>query len=98
VSALTALALEEGLVHEAILTRPGLRGSPEGVRVKDRAGVLACAGVVYAGAATLKALNQALAEKTESPLLLVGLPCQCLGAAAMQTHSGYPAAAGVLPW
>jgi len=93
VSALTALALDKGLVHEAILTRSGLQGSPEGVRVKDRAGVLACAGSIYAGAGSLRALNQALAEKADSPLLLVGLPCQCLGAVAMQTHPNYPAAA-----
>lgn len=94
VTALTLLALETGLAREAILTRPGVFGSPEGIRVTEPEGILRAAGSLYAGAGTLKALNQALAEKANSPLLFVGLPCQCLGAAAMQAQPDYPEAAG----
>lgn len=92
VSALTALALEQGLIHEAVLTQAGQRGAPEGVRVRDRQGVLACAGSVYAAAGSLLALNQALAEPADHPLGVVALPCQSLGVAAMAAHPDYPAA------
>jgi coenzyme F420 hydrogenase subunit beta len=92
VSALTALALEQGLIHEAVLAQAGERGAPEGVRVRDRQGVLACAGSVYAAAGSLMALNQALAEPAGHPLGVVALPCQSLGVAAMAAHPHYPAA------
>lgn len=92
VSALTALALEQGLIHEAVLTQAGQRGAPEGARVRDRQGVLACAGSVYAAAGSLMALNQALAEPAGHPLGVVALPCQSLGVAAMAAHPNYPAA------
>lgn len=91
VSALSAYALESGLVGEAVLTSAGERGAPQGVRVKDAAGVAACATSIYAGAGTLQALNQALAEDAEHKLLVVGLPCQALGAASMAGHAKYPA-------
>lgn len=92
VSALTALALERGLIGEAVLTQAGQRGAPEGVRVRDRQGVLDCAGSVYAAAGSLMALNQALAEPADEPLGVVALPCQSLGVAAMIAHPNYPAA------
>lgn len=92
VSALTALALEQGLAGEAVLTTAGARGAPQGVRVRDRAGVLGAAGSIYAAAGTLRELNQALAEQADHPLMVVGLPCQALGAAAMAAHQDYPAA------
>ena len=93
VSALVALALEEGLVGEAVLTRPAEYGSPRGVRVRDRQGVEQCTGSWYAPGAALGELNRALAEPAEHRLALVGLPCQALGAAAMKAHPSYPAAA-----
>lgn len=93
VSMLAALALEDGLIDEAVLTKAGLRGAPHGVRVRDRAGVLAAAGSLYAAGAALQALNQALAEDAGHKLGLVGLPCQALAAASMKTHPDYPAAA-----
>lgn len=92
VSALAALALEEGLVGEAVLTAAGARGAPAGVRVSDREGVLAAAGSIYAAAGTLRELNQALAEAADHSLLVVGLPCQARGAAKMAGHPDYPAA------
>jgi coenzyme F420 hydrogenase subunit beta len=93
VSALASLALEQGLINEAVLTQTGQRGAPEGVRVRDRQGVLGCAGSIYAAAGSLMALNQALAETAGHPLGVVALPCQSLGALSMATHPLYPAAA-----
>ncbi len=92
VSALVSLALASGLAGEAVLTRPGLRGAPQGIRVKERQGVIAAAGSVYSAGASLMALNQALAQKQDHRLLLVGLPCQDLAAASMKAHPQYPAA------
>ncbi|KMY67773.1 hypothetical protein AAU61_07790 [Desulfocarbo indianensis] len=92
-SALLALALEEGLIGEAVVTRGGQRGAPQGALVRDRAGVLAAAGSIYAAGGSLLALNQALAQETGPKLGLVGLPCQVLAAAAMKAHPSYPAAA-----
>ena len=91
-STLVALALEEGLIGEAVLTQAGLRGAPEGVRVRSRAEVLAAAGSIYAAGGALSALNQALAEPDQHPLGLVGLPCQTLAAASMVSHQRYPQA------
>ncbi|MFH1033587.1 MAG: Coenzyme F420 hydrogenase/dehydrogenase, beta subunit C-terminal domain [Pseudomonadota bacterium] len=95
VSTLMALALQEGIIGEAVLTQAGLRGGPEGVRVRERAEVLAAAGSIYAAGGSLAALNQALAEPAEpaQPALgLVGLPCQAYAAASMAAHPRYPQA------
>lgn len=92
VSALMALALDMGMVEEAVLTKTGMRGAPEGVRVRDRAGVLEAAGSIYAAGASLMSLNQALLAEATHKLGLVGLPCQILAAASMKTHPDYPAA------
>ena len=96
VSTLTALALEMGLAKEAVLTTWGSPGAPRGVRAKTRAEVLASAGSIYAAAGTLSALNQALHEDKDHPLMLVGLPCQALAAASMKAHPDYPQAAARL--
>jgi coenzyme F420 hydrogenase subunit beta len=93
VSTLTALALEQGLIDEAVLTQAGKRGAPQGARVRDRAGVLTAAGSLYAAGGSLQALNLALAEDAGHKLGLVGLPCQALAAASMKAHPDYPAAA-----
>lgn len=96
VSALTALALELGLAKEAVLTTRGSHGAPQGIRAKSRAEVLASAGSIYSAAGTLSALNQALHEDENHPLMLVGLPCQALAAASMKAHPDYPQAAARL--
>lgn len=89
VSTLVSLALQEGLIGEAVLTQAGQRGAPEGARARSRAEVLACAGSIYSAGAGLSALNQALAELEDHPLGVVALPCQSLGAAAMAAHPRY---------
>ncbi|MCF8032220.1 MAG: Coenzyme F420 hydrogenase/dehydrogenase, beta subunit C-terminal domain [Desulfarculaceae bacterium] len=90
VSTLAALALSEGLVGEAVLTAQGPRGVPQGVRATSREDILEAAGSIYAGAGTLGLLNQALSEKADHPLALVGLPCQILAASRMKGHEKYP--------
>ncbi|MCA1905060.1 MAG: Coenzyme F420 hydrogenase/dehydrogenase, beta subunit C-terminal domain [Desulfarculus sp.] len=92
VSTLAALALETGLVGEMVLTQAGLEGAPEGVRVTDRAGVLAAAGSIYAAGAGLMQLNQALGDDAAHPVGVVGLPCQVWAARALRGHPNYPAA------
>ena len=96
VSALLGLALDEGVVGEAVVTKADQRGAPQGVRVRQRDQVLAAAGSRYAAGAGLSALNQALAEAASHPLAVVALPCQALAAASMSAHPGYPQAASRL--
>ena len=93
VSTLLYLALDQGLIGEAVVTEAGLRGAPQGVRVKNAAGVLAAAKSIYAAGGSLSALNQALAEDAPHKLGVVGLPCQSLAAASMAVHEKYPQAA-----
>ncbi|MBA4358184.1 MAG: hypothetical protein C0405_10725, partial [Desulfovibrio sp.] len=59
VSTLMALALEQGLVGEAVLTQAGAKGTPEGVRALTRQDVIAAAGSIYAGGGALGLMNQA---------------------------------------
>lgn len=92
VSTLAALALEQGLIGEAILTQAGTRGAPEGLRALSRADVIAAAGSIYAGGGALAQLNQALAEPESHALGLVGLPCQALAANSMRALPDYPQA------
>jgi coenzyme F420 hydrogenase subunit beta len=92
VSELLSLALEEGLVDEAVLTVPGARGAPQGALARTREEVLAAAGSIYAGGGALGELNRALARDEEHPLAMVGLPCQVLATAGMKAHPRYPAA------
>lgn len=93
VSELLALALEQALVQEAVVTAAGLRGAPQGIRVNGRAGVLGAAGSIYAGGGALGRLNQSLAEEANHPLAVVGLPCQIQALEAMKAHPGHPRAA-----
>lgn len=93
VSELLALALDQSKVREAVVTAAGLRGAPQGIRVTERTGVLGAAGSVYAGGGALSSLNQALAEDSNHPLAVVGLPCQVQAVQAMKAHPQQPQAA-----
>ncbi|MBU1449741.1 MAG: Coenzyme F420 hydrogenase/dehydrogenase, beta subunit C-terminal domain [Proteobacteria bacterium] len=90
VSELLALALEQALVQEAVVTAAGPRGAPQGLRVSGRSGVLGAAGSIYAGGGALGELNRALAEDACHPLAVVGLPCQIQALGAMRAHPDYP--------
>jgi coenzyme F420 hydrogenase subunit beta len=87
VSTLVHLALQEGMVDEAILTSGHPEKPPHGVRVTTRSQTAACAGSRYAQSGVVSVLNQALAEPGKSPLLMVGTPCQIKAAAAMRQAS-----------
>lgn len=93
VTTLLCLALEQGLIGEAVVTKAGLRGAPQGLRVKTAPEVLSAGKSVYAAGAALSALNQALAEDAGHKLGVVGLPCQSMAAASMKIHPKYPQAA-----
>ena len=84
VSMLTALALEQGLVQEAVLASGHPERPPHGVLVRTREEVLASAGSRYTAAGVVAALNEELAGPGIHPLGLVGTPCQIKAAAAMR--------------
>lgn len=74
VTALAALALEEGIVTGVALTG-GTAASPSPVLALSAGEVSRCAGSKYTGVPTLEALNRALGEG-RSGLGAVGRPCQ----------------------
>jgi coenzyme F420 hydrogenase subunit beta len=82
-SAIVALALEEGVVDGALLTRKGDELLPEGVVVRDPARVWECAGSSYVASPTLAALNRERWNGDEK-LAVVGIPCQILALAKMK--------------
>ena len=88
VSTLVGLALNQGLVEEAVLTSGDPEEAPEGVRVNSWPRILASAGTRFSASGSVAALNQALAEPAEHPLALVGVPCQIKAAAAMRNAKG----------
>jgi coenzyme F420 hydrogenase subunit beta len=82
VSALVIHALENGLISSAVLTDAGDIFAPKGMLVKEKSGVLDCAGSRYSGSGSLAALNHAIKEGL-SRLGVVGLPCQMEALARM---------------
>jgi len=83
VSALLISALEKGQVGSAALTDSGGSMAPGGRLVRNRSGVLSCAGSRYSAAGGLSVLNRALAAG-EKDLAVVGLPCQMEALARMR--------------
>lgn len=83
-SLLVTLALEEGVVDAAVLTRKGGDLLPQGVIVRDPAKVKECAGSSYVASPTLAALNKEAWNGREK-VAIVGLPCQVLALAKMRT-------------
>ncbi|GBD11283.1 hypothetical protein HRbin23_00938 [bacterium HR23] len=81
VTTLVCLALDEGLVQGAVLTR-SQGGIPQGVVATRREEVLQCAGSHYLASPTLEALNR-LSPRTV-PVAVVGTPCQMLALAKMR--------------
>lgn len=84
VSTMVHLALQDGLVGEAVLTSGHPEDPPHGVRVTTRGQIAACAGSRYAQSGVVSVLNQALAEPSKTKLLMVGTPCQIKAASAMR--------------
>ncbi|MGD2126792.1 MAG: Coenzyme F420 hydrogenase/dehydrogenase, beta subunit C-terminal domain [Desulfobacteraceae bacterium] len=83
VSALTDLALREGTIHAAILTRRDADLLPQGYIATNTKDVLACAGSSYVTGHTLEALNRGPWQGDER-IGAVGLPCQVLALSRMR--------------
>lgn len=83
VSALMAVALEEGWIQAAILTERDSELLPQGRIAKTKEEVLACAGSSYVTGYTLEALNRGPWQSQER-IGVVGLPCQVLALARMK--------------
>lgn len=75
VTTLVSLALQEGLVEGAVLTRSYM-GVPKGVVATSRQEVLQCSGSNYLAAPTLEALNRL--PYNGGRVAVVGTPCQML--------------------
>jgi len=83
VSALMALALDEGRIQAAILTERDSELLPHGRIAKIREEVLTCAGSSYVTGYALEALNRGPWQGQER-IGVVGLPCQVLALARMK--------------
>jgi coenzyme F420 hydrogenase subunit beta len=83
VSALIALALEEGMIQAAILTERDAGLLPRGRIAKTSNEVVSCAGSSYVTGYTLEALNRG-PWQGEERIGVVGLPCQVLALARMK--------------
>lgn len=86
VSALTDLALREGIIHAALLTRRDAELLPQGWIARSREDILACAGSSYVSGPTLETLNRGPWQDGER-IGIVGLPCQVLALARMKASS-----------
>jgi coenzyme F420 hydrogenase subunit beta len=91
VSALMALALEEGLVNHAILTEGGEGLAAQGAMVKRPEDVWSRAGSRFVGSPTLASFNQA-ASGGQHRLGVVATPCQAQALAKMKLAAGQPEA------
>jgi coenzyme F420 hydrogenase subunit beta len=86
VSALMAVALQEGWIQAAILTERDSELLPQGRIAKTREEVLTCAGSSYVTGYALEALNRGPWQGQER-IGVVGLPCQVLALARMKASS-----------
>ncbi|MBW2349016.1 MAG: Coenzyme F420 hydrogenase/dehydrogenase, beta subunit C-terminal domain [Deltaproteobacteria bacterium] len=84
VSALTAFALREGMIEEAVLTnREGLVPVPQ--MVGDETGIYGCATSKYTAAPTLSEVNRAAREGIRN-VGVVATPCQATALALMREN------------
>ena len=86
VSALTDLAIKEGVIDAAILTGRDVDLLPRGQIARSREDIMACTGSVYTSGPTLEALNRGPWNGDER-IGIVGLPCMVLAMAKMRTSS-----------
>lgn len=87
-TALVELALAEGFIDAAVLSRPGVQDAegslgsgtlnPAGCLVTDPADVRRCGGSSFQIPPTLAVLNEALAENVYKKIGVVGTPCKTL--------------------
>jgi len=86
VSALTDLAIKEGVIDAAVLTDREVNLLPRGHIVSGREDIMACTGSIYTSGPTLEALNRGPWTGDER-IGIVGLPCMVLALAKMRTSS-----------
>jgi coenzyme F420 hydrogenase subunit beta len=84
VTAIMALALAEGLIEEAVLTRLEHKGLPEGTLATTKKEILSCAGSSYIAAPTIGVFNRATGMNDRKQIGVVGTPCQVLALANMR--------------
>lgn len=82
-SALLSLAMEEGLIDAALLTRTAEDKTPYPVLAKSPEEVMQGAGSNYMACSVLETYNQ-LPEDNNDRLAIVAVPCQALAAAQMR--------------
>ena len=86
VSALTDLAIKEGIIDAAVLTGRDVNLLPRGHIARGREDIMACAGSIYTSGPTLESLNRGPWNGDER-IGIVGLPCMVLALAKMRTSS-----------
>jgi len=75
VTTLLSLAIEEGLIDHALLTKANDERVPEPFLAQNKADILSCAGSSYMACPVLSEFNRLLPEN-EYSLGVVGVPCQ----------------------
>lgn len=85
-TALVGLALKEGFIDAAALTRSKGGLEPEGVLAVTAAEVRACSGSSFQVPPTLAALNRALKEDKYHKIGVVGTPCKTLAVYKMKAN------------
>ena len=86
VTALCALALREGMIDAAVLTRSRGGLDPQGVLAVTEEQVRACGGSSFQIPATLEVLNRALSEGQYRHIGVVGTPCKTLAVYKMKAQ------------
>lgn len=85
-TALVELALKEGFIDAAVLTRSKGGLSPEGTLAVTPEEIRACSGSSFQVPPTLAVLNQALKEDKHHSIGVVGTPCKTLAVYKMRAN------------
>ena len=86
VTALAELALKEGFIDAAVLTRSQGGLNPEGVLASTADEIRACSGSSFQVPPTLAVLNRALQENRYHSIGVVGTPCKTLAVYKMKAN------------
>ena len=84
VSALSIVALENGVIDSLVLTDSRDKLAPGAIRASTRKEVLDCAGSSYAASPTVEAFNRAARDAGITRIGVIGTPCQLLALAHMK--------------
>ena len=87
VTALTCLAMDEGIIDSAVLTPSQDKSLPTAVTVSTKEEVLACAGSSYVATPTLEAFNRGVQDDGRKQIGVIGTPCQALALAKMRAST-----------